>query len=67
MLKMNDLNEMDQSTIHSKIEELRGEIFTQKIEKGTSGLQKSHILKGLKKDLARCLTVLSARADKKSL
>lgn len=56
MLKMSDLNSLDALALDSKVKELKRELFEQKFSKHTSGVEKPHLLKQLKKDIARCLT-----------
>ena len=60
MLDINELKGMDSKSLASKITELRGKIFGLKLQKVTSGLEKPHQLKDLKRDVARCLTALNA-------
>ena len=55
-----DLKKLDIKSLKSKADELRRERFLLKIEKKTSGLQKSHHFKNLKKQIARIETALSS-------
>ena len=61
MLKYTDVKEMDEKTLKAKIAEKRKEIFGFRMQKHTSGLEKSHELKNAKKDVAKLLTALNAK------
>lgn len=56
VLKFKDIESWDAATIDSKVEELRRAIFTMKMKKTTVGLETPHVLKILKKNIARLLT-----------
>lgn len=61
MLKIAEINKMDINGIQAKITEVRKEIFELNLQKNTSSLEKSHLLKNLKKDVARLLTVANQK------
>ena len=56
MMKFTEAKGLDSKAIDAKVSEMRREIFTLKMEKATSGLEKPHKLKVLKKNIARLMT-----------
>ena len=64
MLKMSEINKLDGSAISEKVAELRKELFELRLQKNTTNLEKSHLLTGLKRDIARLLTVKNSKASK---
>lgn len=64
MLKMSELKELDTKTIKNKVGTLRRNLFQVKMEKITSGIEKTHQLKDLRRDIARCLFELGSRSTK---
>lgn len=61
MVDMAELKKLDGKALQSKVEGLKKEIFSLKMRKATSGLEKIAELKSLKKDVARTLTVLNGQ------
>lgn len=62
MLKMSEINKMDSSSINAKVSELRKELFDLKLQKSTTSVDKPHLLKSIKKDIARLLTAANNKA-----
>lgn len=60
MIKVSEIKEWDEKTIQAKVEDLRKKYFDLRMTKKTTGIEKPHMLKDLKSDIARCLTVLSS-------
>lgn len=61
MLKMSDIQSMDKKAILGKVSEMRKELFNKNLEKYTTGLEKPHLMKHMKKDIARLLTALNKK------
>lgn len=61
MLKMSEIKDLDKKSLMTKVSELRRELFELGFNKTTSGLEKPHRLKELKKDIARLLTAYNAK------
>ena len=61
MLKVDDIKGMDAKALLAKTSELRVDLFNMKMQKGTSGIEKSHVFKNIKKDIARLLTVANQK------
>ena len=64
MLKMKDISGLDSAAINAKITELRKEIFDMKLQKATTNIEKTHMLKDTRRDIARLLTVLNTKESK---
>lgn len=62
MLKMSEVNKMDTASINVKVSELRKELFDLKLQKSTTNVEKPHLLKTIKKDIARLLTAANNKA-----
>ncbi|MAF76577.1 MAG: 50S ribosomal protein L29 [Halobacteriovoraceae bacterium] len=60
VINFKDIKDLDAAAIDAKVSELRKQIFQMNMEKATSGIEKPHGLKVLKKNIARLLTVKSA-------
>lgn len=65
MLKMSEVNKLDNSAIKQKISELRKELFELRLQKNTTSVEKPHLLTTLKRDIARLLTVLNSKEASK--
>jgi large subunit ribosomal protein L29 len=64
MEKIKDLRTLDAKAITGKLEKLKKEIFDMKILSSTTGLEKPHKLKDLKRTVARLMTVASEKTRK---
>jgi len=65
MLKNDEIKNMDEQAIERKLSELRLDLFKMKMQKTTSGIEKPHLLKDARKNIARLLTVKTSRASGK--
>lgn len=61
MLKMEEIKTWDAKAIDAKVSELRKSLFDYRMQKTVSGLEKPHVIKEAKKNIARLLTVKSAK------
>lgn len=61
MIKVSEIKEWDEKTIQAKVEDLRKKYFELRMAKKTTGIEKPHMLKDLRSDIARCLTVLGSK------
>lgn len=64
MLKMKEISTLDSAAINQKVSELRKEIFDMKLQKSTTNVEKTHMFKENKRDIARLLTVLNTKESK---
>lgn len=58
-IKMVDIKDLDIERIDARVRELNKELFDLKIKKSTTGMEKPHQLRILKKNIARLKTVRS--------
>lgn len=60
MLKTSEFSKLSAKELNEKVTSLKGELFTNKFTKFTTGSEKPHVVKQIKKDIARLLTVKNA-------
>jgi large subunit ribosomal protein L29 len=65
MLNNDEIKKMDEQAVDRKLSELRLDLFKMKMQKTTSGIEKPHLMKVAKKNIARLLTVKTSRASGK--
>ncbi len=65
MIKANELRNMTPDEIKMKVEALKKELFTLRTEVKAGRIEKPHKLKDVRKDVARCETVLKEKANAK--
>ncbi|MAX65654.1 MAG: 50S ribosomal protein L29 [Bacteriovoracaceae bacterium] len=61
---MSEISKLDGEAINQKVSELRRELFNLRLQKNTTNVEKPHLLKSLKRDIARLLTVLKTKESK---
>jgi large subunit ribosomal protein L29 len=61
MLKTSEIMKLDAPAITAKVSELRRELFNLNLQKNTTSIEKTHLFKTTKKDIARLLTVLNSK------
>ena len=64
MLKISEISKLDSKAITQKVSELRRELFDMKLKKATTNIEKTHLLRENKRDIARLLTVLRTKESK---
>ncbi len=66
-MKARDLREMDNQTLIDKLNGFKKQLFELRMKQSSTGADKPHLFKALKRDIARILTVLRERelAEKK--
>ncbi len=57
-MKANDLQAMNTTELQDKVSELKEELFNLRFQLATGQLENTMVIKGVKRDIARCLTVL---------
>lgn len=63
-IKFEDMGKMDDLAIERKVSDIRTEMFNLRMQKAATGMEKPHLLKIGKKNIARLLTVKSSRKTK---
>jgi large subunit ribosomal protein L29 len=56
-----EIRELSPAEIGTKLNELRAELLQLRLRKGSGQLEKPHLLRSLRKDIARLLTVQTAK------
>ena len=57
-MKANELLAMNTAELQDKVSELKEELFNLRFQLATGQLENTMVIKGVKRDIARCLTVL---------
>ena len=57
-MKANELQAMNTAELQDKVSELKEELFNLRFQLATGQLENTMVIKGVKRDIARCLTVL---------
>jgi ribosomal protein L29 len=60
MLKTSEISKLSAKELTEKVASLKAELFNKKFNKFTTGSEKAHVVKELKKDIARLLTQKNA-------
>jgi len=63
VLNMSEIKGWDAKAIDAKVSEVRKELFDLNMQKAAAGLEKSHLIKIAKKNIARLLTVKNAKGE----
>ena len=61
MLKTSDILKLSAKELTEKVAALKAELFNKKFTKFTTGTEKPHAVKAIKKDIARLLTQKNAK------
>ena len=64
MLKISEISTLDSKAINQKVSELRKELFDMRLQRSTTNIEKTHLFRENKKDIARLLTVLNSKESK---
>ena len=57
-MKANELLSLSKAQLEAKIKELKEELFNLRFQLATGQLQNTMVIKGVKHDIARCMTAL---------
>ena len=63
-MKMEEVNKLDKVNMAKKIDELKAQVFEMRFQKQTSGITQPHLLRSMRKDIARLSTALNQLQDK---
>jgi large subunit ribosomal protein L29 len=61
MLKAEEIKKMDDAALDRKVSDFRVELWGHKMQMSTSGIEKPHLIKVAKKNIARLLTEKNSR------
>jgi len=65
MIKANELRNMTADEVRMKMDSLKKELFTLRTEANAGRIESPHKIKGARKDIARCETILREKANVK--
>ena len=65
MIKTNELRNMTVDEIAQKVDAFKKELFTLRTEAKAGRIEKPHMLKVIRKEIARCETVLKEKSNAK--
>ena len=57
-MKAKELKAMNKTELEAKVGELKAELFNLRFQLATGQLQNTMVIQGVKRDIARCMTVL---------
>ena len=57
-MKANELVELDRAELEGKVRDLKAELFNLRFQLATGQLENTMVIQGVKRDIARCMTVL---------
>ena len=57
-MKANELLSLNKTELEGKVKDLKEELFNLRFQLATGQLQNTMVIKGVKRDIARCLTAL---------
>ncbi len=63
-MKANELLAMNTAELRDKVSELKEELFNLRFQLATGQLENTMVIKGVKRDIARCMTVLRQQEQK---
>lgn len=60
-MKTDELRQLSDNELKARVRELKDEIFRLRLQKTSGQLEKPHLFKLYRKEVARCLTLLTER------
>ena len=57
-MKAKELQAMNKNELETKVADLKAELFNLRFQLATGQLQNTMVIQGVKRDIARCMTVL---------
>jgi len=63
-MKANELQAMNAAELQDKVSSLKEELFNLRFQLATGQLENTMVIKGVKRDIARCMTVLRQQEQK---
>ena len=67
MIKTNELRNMTADEIRMKIEALKKELYGLRTEAESGRIEKPHKIGDVRRDIARCLTIMKEKANAKDI
>lgn len=63
MMDMKEIEKMDNEAIMRKVTQIKEDLVRLRMQKSTSGVEKPHLFKDYKKDIAKLLTVKNRKKN----
>lgn len=60
-MKIDEIKKLDDNGINKKVDEMRVSIFNMKMQRSATGMEKPHLIREMRKDIARLLMVKNSR------
>jgi len=60
-IKLSEISELDNKQIDAKVKEMRTSLFNMRMQKSAAGLEKPHVVRIAKGNIARLLTVKNSK------
>jgi len=57
-MKATELAQMNKTELQAKVKDLKAELFNLRFQLATGQLQNTMVIQGVRRDIARCLTIL---------
>ena len=64
-MKAKELIALNKAELESKVRDLKEELFNLRFQLATGQLQNTMLIQGVRRDIARCMTVLSQQEQQK--
>jgi large subunit ribosomal protein L29 len=64
ILKVKDIRSWELETLRNKVTERRTALFSLKVQRFSTGIEKPHSIKVLKANIAKCNTILNEKREK---
>ena len=65
-MKAKELQAMNKNELETKVADLKAELFNLRFQLATGQLQNTMVIQGVKRDIARCMTVLRQQERKEA-
>ena len=65
-MKAKELQAMNKNELETKVADLKAELFNLRFQLATGQLQNTMVIQGVKRDIARCMTVLRQRRNSRT-
>lgn len=60
-MKIDELRQLGDQELKARVAELKDELFRMRLQKATGQLEKTHLFEQHRREIARCLTILTER------
>lgn len=64
-MKLEELRQLSEQELEARVTELKDELFHLRLQQASGQLEKTHLFKQHRKEVAQCLTILTERQNAK--